>query len=322
MALLKLPVKSPSLVLVLSLLEQDGATSETEAFIDWLLVHIASDNLSRQLDNSPELSTVGSLFSVVNRLFIKDITLVCRPAGDSSNNKALAKYLTEGRGLIFLSALQRTASSCTTFQQELAAVLLSLATILQSDQAEDEDCPRCPLLSPVSPPSYPGSGGLTVSAVKKRSSCYRQSKVRRRAALSVFPDVFSAGPRKEVGENLTQWEGSPSSDEHHTDHPSPSGPQDSQIKYIPINYFEYFDNANLNSDEFSEITANLLPRPPPLPPVSAGLSQVVDTVLQLTSVLAFSTDNMAPHNQPHLIQLAVVACNLYEVFQIAPRYEM
>ena len=101
MALLKLPVKSPSLKLVLSLL--DSPKSETEAFIDWLLVHIASDNLSRQLDNSPEVSTIGSLFSVVSKLFIKDIKVVCQPGHDGTNNRALAQYLTEGRGLLFLS---------------------------------------------------------------------------------------------------------------------------------------------------------------------------------------------------------------------------
>ena len=322
MALLKLPVKSPSLKLVLSLL--DSPKSETEAFIDWLLVHIASDNLSHQLDNSPEVSTIGSLFSVVSKLFIKDIKVVCQPGHDGTNNRALAKYLTEGRGLLFLSAMQRSVSSCTTFQQELTAVLLSLATILQSDQQEDGNHPQCPLLSPVCETSYPGHGGLTVSQVKKRRSSYRQIKVRRRAALSVFPDVFSASPRREVGENLTQWEASPSSDEQDSDHPGPLGHQDSQIKYIPINYFEYFDNANLNSDEFSEVTASLLPRPPALPlaGVKVMLGQVVDTLLHLTSVLASTPDNIAPHNQPHLIQLAVVACNLLEVFHIAPPYEM
>ena len=132
---------------------------------------------------------------------------------------------------------------------------------------------------------------------------------------SVFPEVFSASPR-EVGENLTQWEASPSSDENHTEIPGPPGPQESQIKYIPINYFEYFDNADLDSDQFSQMTANLLPRPPPLPlaEVRLNLKQVVDSALHiLISILANTTNKMSPHIQAQLIQLSIMSCNLYTV---------
>ena len=155
---------------------------------------------------------------------------------------------------------------------------------------------------------------LAIVAVKKRRSSYRQSKVRRRAARSsVFPDVFSSSPRQ-VGENLAQWEASPSSDENLPELPGPPSPQESQIKYIPVNYFEYFDNADLDSDQFSQMTTNLLPRPPPLPLAEERLSQVVDSTLHiLISILANTTDKMSPHIQAQLIQLSIVSCNLYTV---------
>ena len=332
MTLVKLPVKSPSLVLVLSLVEQqDRPSSEYEVLTEWLLAHIASDNLSQQLEQSrdtPELSTVSSLFSVASKLFITDIKALCGCGGDSDHSPPppLVKYLTQGRGLLLLSALQRTVTASSTFHQELPSVLLSLVSILQSqEEAEGDDCPQCALLPPVSSPTYPGAGTLNVSAVKKRSCSYRQSKVRRRAARSsVFPDVFSSSPRH-VGENLAQWEASPSSDENQPELPGPPGPQEAQIKYIPVNYFQYFDNADLDSDEFSQMTAtaNLLPRPPPLPLVEVGLKQVLDSALDiLTSILAYSTDKMAPHNQAQLIQLSIVSCNLYSVCQHSSRYEI
>ena len=263
MTLVKLPVKSPSLVLVLSLLEQqDRPSSECEVLTEWLLAHIASDNLSQQLEQSgqsPELSTVSSLFSVASKLFITDIKALCGSGGDSDNTPPppLVKYLTQGRGLLLLSALQRTVAASSTFHQELPSVLLSLVTILQSQEEEEGDSPpppQCPLLPPVSSPAYPGAAGLAVTAVKKRSCSSRQNKVRRRAVRSsVFPDVFSSSPRQ-VGENLAQWEASPSSDENQPELPGPPGPQESQIKYIPVNYFEYFDNADLDSDELSQMT--------------------------------------------------------------------
>ena len=57
-----------------------------------------------------------------------------------------------------------------------------------------------------------------------------------------------------MGEKLTEWEtGSPSSDGG-TQGAMVSGVllMSSSVKYIPINYFEYFDSAHLDSDEFSD----------------------------------------------------------------------
>ena len=64
------------------------------------------------------------------------------------------------------------------------------------------------------------------------------------------------------------------------------------------------------------MTANLLPRPPPLPlaEVRLSLKQVVDSALHiLISILANTTDKMSPHIQAQLIQLSIVSCNLYTV---------
>ena len=127
--------------------------------------------------------------------------------------------------------------------------------------------------------------------------------------------LFSSSPRQ-VGENLAQWEASLSSDENHPELSGSPGPPECQIKYIPVNYFEYFDNADLDSDQFSQMTTNLLPRPPPLPlaEVRLNLKQVVDSALHiLISILANTTDKMSPHIQAQLIQLSIVSCNLYTV---------
>ena len=84
---------------------------------------------------------------------------------------------------------------------------------------------------------------------------------------TVFPDATTINTSRNVGENLTEWEGSPSSDDHDTDVASICATLPNQIKYIPINYFAYFDNANLESDEFTDQAVNHLPQPPPLPQV-------------------------------------------------------
>ena len=57
-------------------------------------------------------------------------------------------------------------------------------------------------------------------------------------ARSAFPDVTVSSARPgpgNLGENLTEWEGSPSSDQD-TDMLQPF--LASHIKYIPINYFQ------------------------------------------------------------------------------------
>ena len=56
--------------------------------------------------------------------------------------------------------------------------------------------------------------------------------------------------QSQVGENLTEWEGSPSSGGES----EPPFLQTNTVKYIPINYFEYFDNGHLDSDEFSRVS--------------------------------------------------------------------
>ena len=175
----------------------------------------------------------------------------------------------------------------------------------------------------LSPHQLQQTVNIAIVAVKKRRLSYRQSKVRRRATKSsVFPDVFSSCPRQ-VGENLAQWEASLSSDENHPELSGSPGPPECQIKYILVNYLEYFDNADLDSDQFSQMTTNLLPRPPPLPLAEERLSQVVDSALHiLISILANTTDKMSPHIQAQLIQLSIVSCNLYSVCAHVMKYSV
>ena len=67
MTLLKLPVKSPSLKLVLSLLKQ---SSNSE--IDWFLVHLASEELSQYLTNTSETATAKQIFHLLTfHLWVK-----------------------------------------------------------------------------------------------------------------------------------------------------------------------------------------------------------------------------------------------------------
>ena len=120
---------------------------------------------------------------------------------------------------------------------------------------------------------------------------------------------------RNVGENLTEWEGSPSSDDQDTDHGN-LYPQSSQIKYIPINYFEYFDNANLDSDEFSSSSLVGCEQVPALPvdEMKCSPGQMMETCLYIVSVIMSQADVAVPRIQSALLQLGVVACNQLKVF--------
>ena len=132
-----------------------------------------------------------------------------------------------------------------------------------------------------------------------------------------FPDV--SGPlSRSVGENLTEWEtgGSPSSDgEAGTAAASPGFLMSSTVKYIPINYFEYFDSAHLDSDEFSRQRVRQLGHPPGamLREVGAcGSRQLVETCLDLVLGMMKHSD-LSPRTQTAMTQLGVVACNQIKV---------
>ena len=57
MALLELPGKAPSLKLILALLEQTS-----DVAVDWLLVHLASRELSTYLESDPNSITCKAVF--------------------------------------------------------------------------------------------------------------------------------------------------------------------------------------------------------------------------------------------------------------------
>ena len=133
-----------------------------------------------------------------------------------------------------------------------------------------------------------------------------------------FP-VVSGPLSRSVGENLTEWEsqGSPSSDgEAGAAASSPPGfLMSSAVKYIPINYFAYFDSGHLDSDEFSRQNVRQLGHPPGvlLREVGACGSRVmVETCLDLVLGMMRHSD-LSPRTQTAMMQLGVVACNQIKV---------
>ena len=170
--------RGPSLKLVLSLLDTSGG-----AAVDWLLVHLAAPDLGTAHD----AATAKQIFHEVTKLFIQDIKTLCETASPDADPLPLRKYMCEGRGLVLLSGLQKTVARAAVFNEELAAVLLSLETFLSSPAPSPAPAAaECPLLEKVTLPHFcPDSfGGATVG--KKRKHNYRSSRVRRRASRSVL----------------------------------------------------------------------------------------------------------------------------------------
>ena len=177
MALLELPGKAPSLKLILSLLEQTS-----DVAVDWLLVHLSSRELSTYLESDPNTITCKAVFLEATKLFIQDIKTVCETVSPDVNPRPLKQYLSQGRGLILISGLQRTVKHAALFNEELCAVLLSLQSFLSGPALASDIDPAsgCPLLAPVSWPVCPD--GQSSSVIIKRKHNYRSSKVRRRAS--------------------------------------------------------------------------------------------------------------------------------------------
>ena len=180
MALLELPGKAPSLKLILSLLEQTS-----DVAVDWLLVHLASRQLSTYLESDPNSITCKAVFLESTKLFIQDIKTVCETVSPDVNPRPLKQYLSQGRGLVLLSGLQRTVRHARVFNEELCAVLLSLQSFLLSPGLASDPASECPLLSPVPWPVCPDGLRTSASFSKKRKLSYRSNKVRRRATRYV-----------------------------------------------------------------------------------------------------------------------------------------
>ena len=64
------------------------------------------------------------MFLEATKLFIQDIKTVCETVSPDVNPRPLKQYLSQGRGLILISGLQRTVSHAAVFNEELCPVLL------------------------------------------------------------------------------------------------------------------------------------------------------------------------------------------------------
>ena len=84
--------------------------------------------------------------------------------------------------------------------------------------------------------------------------------------------------------------------------------------------FQYFDNANLDSDEFTKQSVTRLPRPPALAPAVCGVRQLMEACLQLVAVMTSVTarTGLSPRTQTSLLQLGLVASNQLKVVGVTP----
>ena len=158
-----LPMKGPGLKLVLSLLKHQNSTG-----IDWFLAHIASD----QFDKSDSV-TCRNVFVEAAKLFIHDIKTVCESARPDSNPKPLIQYLSAGRGLLLVSALQKTVTTAGVFNDELAAILLSLESFLTSRDGAS-DAGDCSLLNTVDHANIPNIN--TSNTLARRKKTYHRGR--------------------------------------------------------------------------------------------------------------------------------------------------
>ena len=82
----------------------------------------------------------------------------------------------------------------------------------------------------------------------------------------------------------------------------------------PQQYFEYFDSAHLDSDEFSRQKVRQLAHPPALLKEAGdcGSRQMVETCLDLVLEM-MKHAGLSPRTQTAMMQLGVVACNQIKV---------
>lgn len=128
---------------------------------------------------------------------------------------------------------------------------------------------------------------------------------------SGFPDVSQRSTRSlnKVGENLTQWEESPTSDQEDS---MLTDTVQSGLKYIPINYFDYFENANVDSDEFTKQSSKRLAQPPLLPVYpECCVKQIMENCLHI--VCQTTPQAVGKNMDSVMLQLAVVTSNQLNV---------
>ena len=315
----KLPPDSPGLKLILALLQQRTGSCKTDHLADWIMLYTCSGALQQLVETTPDEAMATSVFSAVSKLFMDEIHQVCTAASPERDTEPLTRYLTCGRGLLLLTALVQTAGANPTFNGELGALLLSLATFLKPEEEEKILINKI-LKVKVEVPDFDSlSISTQVSKPKKTRNMSRPTKAHKRRSsrptcLPGFPEVTVPSPGQ-VCENLAQWEGSPSS-EGEVESASIVVSRDTLVKYIPVNYFAYFDNANLDSDEVTGESVRTIPRPPPLPgpPMKVSANQAAMLALGLVCRLTrMGSQTLQPQDQAALIQLAMVATSQLKV---------
>ena len=323
--MMSLPPESPTLNQIFLILQQKVDTIKIDYLTDWITLYTVNGALKKQVEKMSNPSKT-STFNAISKLFLDEIQAICKMASPEQDSLPLTRYLTSGRGLLLLLALSQSAGAKPEYSGELSALLLSLATFLKPDQEEtvssnvshkflpsitEPQIISLPLSIPGQVKQKPSrSGSRPVKVSKRRAS--------RPAFLPGFPEVVVPS-NGQVGENLTQWEGSPSSEGEEETVSLNLSTRDNLVKYIPVNYFAYFDNADLDSDEVTGDISTIIPRPPPLPgpPPLSTPREVALVALDLVCKLTRDTGQpLQPQQQATIIQLAIVTSSQIKVRQV------
>merc|ERR1719233_2045415 len=310
-----LPPDSPTLNQIFMILQQKVNTIKVDYLTDWIILYTVNGALKKHVESMCNLSKT-TMFNVISKLFLDEIQSICKMASPEQDSLPLTRYLTSGRGLLLLLALAQSAGARPEYSGELSALLLSLATFLKPEQEETLTSNMShKFLPPITEPQIISltlgvSGQAKQKAGRPGSRPAKISKRRasRPAFLPGFPEVVVPS-NGQVGENLTQWEGSPSSEGDEETVSLNLSIRDNLVKYIPVNYFAYFDNADLESDEVTGDSSTIIPRPPPLPgpPPLSTPREVAMVALDLVCKLTRDTGQpLQPQQQATIIQLAMV----------------
>lgn len=190
----------------------------------------------------------------------------------------LATYLTRGRGLLHLLALQLLTGLVTVSSGGLSLLLASMARRLQGKEQGDLEDQFCQL----------GEEELFSDSVPENKHKSRRMQVRRgrrarqRSVLAAFPDLALEG---EVGErqceNLAAWEPGLGSSEEEEVMERTRGPR---LEARPGQGFQYYDRGDLGSDEADRVSSQtrLASRPTAEELAPASLWAVRLLLLELT----------------------------------------
>ena len=129
----------------------------------------------------------------------------------------------------------------------------------------------------------------------------------------MFPDASSVKQsRTSKVENLTAWEVNQESSDAEDFISSAVLSNQNTVKYIPINYLQYYDRASVESDEFTRHSTRSLSPPPPLTTeYSSSAGMILSVCLEVVSEMMSHAHHTTSHNI--LIQLGAVATNQMKV---------